>query len=323
MTRDHRWTRRAALGFLGAGFGLAAISTDAATRVHSDRAVELTTTTDSTALLPLEEESPFTPISRQNPSTVIYTILASESDTEYTFSELSVTVTDVLDSSGTSITTEAVETSLDETGSGDYAVTLACADSAGGFSGEYYVTLALVADTESFSVDATRTTGEAVSITCPIDYGNANNYSDDAAGEAARPGDAATGTVVGSQNVNNGDNTSSADLKGSGGNGLYVGFKLPPVPSATTYALEIEASETTGNLIAYLVDGSGDRVIFVDENGTELSSEFVLKNRNRPFEFTVEPENDISNSELFLIFEGGTSGQNASKLEGFSFEPSE
>ncbi|WP_152420864.1 hypothetical protein [Halorubrum coriense] len=231
----------------------------------------------------------------------------------FSLMDLAVSVTSVSVENGDQITSNAVEASLTETGSNDYAVTLACADSASKFSGTYTFTLALVVDADSFSVNATRTTANAVSVDCSADYGNSSNYSDAVDGTAVQPGDDATGEVLAPENVNDGDGGTSATLKGSGGQGLNVGFALPSVSSADAYTLQITASKVTGNLTVYLVDNDGDR----------LSSEFLLKNKNRPFNFTVDPEEDISNRELFLIFDGGTNGRNQSQLEGFSLKPVE
>jgi hypothetical protein len=305
MSNDRTWTRRAALGLIAGGGGLLAFSTDAATQIHLNRGTDLGTEDDEAALLPLIDKSGDASISDSDEEATVYSIDSNNLGWKFT----SVKISEVGGKSGDKIGTNDI-VAVEKNGR-DAAIS--CTGS--GFSGEYEITLDIKADAAGGDVSATmQRTTHAISIDCPIDYNDQNNYSDNEDGTAKRPGNDAKGEVINPENVNEGNSGSTTLQSRNNDGGLKVGFTLPTVPSAGEYTLKIKVKKSTAGLYAYLVDGDGN----------PMSCKKSLKKGLN--EFDIDDSNSCINSndtisdnrtDLFLIFEDTSNGNNSSQIKFF------
>lgn len=305
MSGDKKWTRRAAIGFIGAGAGLFAFNTGAVTQIYSDRAVNLGTIGDTEALLPLIEESGNAKISSADDEATVYRI--GENDLNWSFMD-NIDILDLQRTSGDQIDHADIEVS----GNGDEIV-LNCSGS--GFRGEYKLSLSLKAQSEaengSLSVTLERET-QSISIDCRPFYSDSENYRDNAEGDADIPGDFdAKGRVTNAGNIGSDDDSVATieEAETGGGNiSLLVGFVLPPAGSADCYTLTVRTRDGGGgNLRTYLRDDAGD----------DVSDKFQVKNDfddNNAVQITGQDANKIGDAEqLYLLFEG--SGNQSHEIE--------
>lgn len=307
MSDNKKWTRRAAVGFIGAGAGLFAFNTGAATQIYSDRGVNLGTIGDTEALLPLIDESGNAKISSADDEVTVYRI--GENDLEWRFTD-DIDILNLQRTSGNRI--ERADIDIAVSGDRD-EIYLSCSGSE--FSGQYKLNLSLKAQSEdesgSLSVTLERET-QSISIDCRPIYSNSENYRDNADGTAEIPGDFdAKGRVTNAGNIGSDDGSVATieEAETGGGNiSLLVGFVLPPVGSADCYTLTVRTRDGGGgNLRAYLRDDAGDAV----------SDKFKVKNgfdNDNAVQITGQDANKIGDAEqLYLLFEG--SGNQSHEIE--------
>ena len=307
MSGDKKWTRRAAVGFIGAGAGLFALNTDAATQIYSERGVNLGTIGDTEALLPLIDESGNAKISSADDEATVYRI--GENDLEWGFTD-NIDTLDLQRTSGDPI--ERADIGIAVSGDRD-EILLNC--SGREFSGQYKLNLSLKAQSEdengSLSVTIERET-QSISIDCrPFYSDSGKNYSDTGKGNAEIPGDfTAKGKVVSASKIGSKDGMAIINdaETGGGNNSLLVGFVLPPAESANCYTLTIQLTDGGGgNLRAYLRN----------EDGEDVSDKFRVPDdfgNNNEVQVTGQDANKIANAEqLYLLFEG--SGNQSHKIK--------
>lgn len=307
MSGDKKWTRRAAIGFIGAGAGLFALNTGAATQIYSDRGVNLGTIGDTEALLPLIDESGNAGISSADDKAVVYRI--GESDLNWSFTD-DIDILNVQHTSGDHIDQADIDIAV--SGNRDEIV-LSCSGS--DFSGKYKLSLTLGAQSEgengSLSITLERET-QSISINCKPFYTNSENYRDNADGTAEIPGDFdAKGKVTNAGNIGTDDGSVATieEAETGGGNiSLLVGFVLPPVGSSDCYTLTVRMRDGGGgNLRAYLRDDSGN----------DVSDKFQVKDDfddDNTVQITGVNTDKIADAEqLYLLFEG--SGNQSHEIE--------
>jgi hypothetical protein len=267
--------------------------------------MDLGTEDDEAALLPLIGKSGDASISDSDEEATVYSIDSNNLRWKFT----SIKTSEVGVKSGDKIGTNDIE-AVKKNGT-DAAIS--CTGS--GFSGKYEITLDIKADAAGGDVSATmQRTTQAISIDCPIDYSDKNNYSDAEDGTAKRPGNNAKGEVINPKNVNE-DNSGSATLQSrNNDDGLKVGFTLPTVPLADEYTLKIKVEKRTAKLSAYLVDG--DRNLMSCKKRLKKDpNEFVIDDSNS----CIDSNDTISDNrtDLFLIFEDTSNGNNSSQIKSF------
>lgn len=306
MSDERKWTRRAAIGFLGTGAGLFALNTGAATQIYADRSIGLGTTDDPEALLPLIDESENAEVSNSANAT-IYRIEGTDLHWKFT----NATITKINDGDSELSQVNGIELLRQNSSLG-----VGC--SGRGVIGDFKLVLDLEAKAEGqtapLSVTTERMTDSFVSVDCPTDYSESSNYSDNEAGKASQPGDDARGEIKNPANINDGnDDTFSILQSRNDDDGLEVGFSLPILPSADEYVLSVNVEKATGDLKVYIVN----------EAGKKLSCELDLKAED--LEFTIQDDNECNGertisdnrANIFLIFEGGSNGNNPSEIISF------
>lgn len=321
MSENKKWTRRAAIGFISGGAGLLALRTDAATQIQADRGVDLGTTTDAEALLPLIDKSGDAEISGSGDETTVYRVAENDVDWEFT----NVSLSNIKTKSGDDISRGNSPITVSTSGED---VVISCSGRT--FSGEYELSFDLKAESEGgqVSVVTGRTASEPIPLDCTIDvdYANENNYSDNGDGSAEQPGDEAKGTVESPSNIGSDDEHFATLNSRNKDGGLKVGFVLPPVSSAEKYMLTVKTKKATGGLVAYIVTG--------DENGGEVRLSCDKEIKKNTEEYVIQDTNDcaaagekISDEEnrndLFLVFEDGSNGNNRSEIRFIDFQAHE
>lgn len=321
MSENKKWTRRAAIGFISGGAGLLALRTDAAMQIQADRGVNLGTTTDAEALLPLIDKSGDAEISGSGDETTVYRVAENDVDWEF----IDVSLSNIKTESGDDIDREndpiAVSTSGED-------VVISCSGST--FSGEYELSFDLKAESEGgqVSVVTGRTAGEPIPIDCSVDvdYADVNNYSDNGDGSAEQPGDEAKGTVGSPSNIGS-DETNFATLNSRNKDGgLKVGFVLPPVLSAEKYVLTVKTKKATGGLVAYIVTGDedGDEVrLSCNKEIKKNTDDYVIQATNKCVAAGEKISDEKNRDDLFLVFEDGSNGNNRSEIRFIDFQAHE
>jgi hypothetical protein len=270
--------------------------------------MDLGTEDDEAALLPLIGKSGEASISDSDEEATVYSIDSNNLGWKFT----SVDVLGVEVKSGDEIGMNDI---VAEKKNGRDAA-ISCTGS--GFSGEYWITLKIKANATEGDVSATmQRTTQAISIDCLIDlidYSDSNNYSDNVDGNAERPGKYAKGEVINPENVNEGNSGSTTLQSRNNDDGLKVGFTLPTVPLADEYTLKIKVEKRTAKLSAYLVDG--DRNLMSCKKRLKKDpNEFVIDDSNS----CIDSNDTISDNrtDLFLIFEDTSNGNNSSQIKSF------
>lgn len=321
MSENKKWTRRAAIGFISGGAGLLALRTDAAIQIQADRGVNLGTTTDTEALLPLIDESISAEISGFGDETTVYRIAENNVNWDFTDVSLSNIKTESGDDISRGNSPITVSTSGED-------VVISCSGST--FSGKYELSFDLKAESEGgqVSVVTDRTAGEPVPIDCTVDadYADVNNYSDNGEGDAEQPGDKARGTVEYPSNIgNNDENFATLNSRNKDG-GLKVGFVLPPVSSAEKYVLTVRTKKATGGLVAYIVTGDedGDEVrLSCNKEIKKNTDEYVIQATNKCAAAGEKISDEKNRNDLFLVFEDGSNGNNRSEIRFIDFQAHE
>ncbi|WP_144049596.1 hypothetical protein [Halorubrum salipaludis] len=311
MSGDKKWTRRAAVGFIGAGAGLFALNTNAATQIYSDRDVVLGTEDDPAALLPLIDESGNAEISGADDEAVVYRI--GENDLDWSFTN-NVGILSLQHTSGDHIDQSDIDIAV--SGNGE-EIALSCSGSE--FSGEYKIRLNLEAEAEdgsgSLSVTVDRET-QAISIDCRPFFGQPMNYSDteNGIGKQPRQGPGANGTITNPNGITT-RKGEPAKLQGAGGNpGLRVGFRLPRIKKADCYKLTIKRGKGPAKLDAFIVDSDYEG----EDELTERRN--IEKKEESLLSFSDNENARIRNNrdDLWLIFETKSSSDHEIDLIKFS-----
>ena len=305
MSDGKKWTRRAAIGFIGAGAGLFALNTGAATQIYSDRNVSFGTAEDDNALLPLSDKSGNASISGSSDEAVVYEIGQNQNNLGWEFTNAEIL------SVGTS--TGSVENpGITVSGEGE-TVEIGC-NSSGEFEGEYEITLRLTAEVSGengpLSVTTERKT-QRVSIDCRSFYSRPENYSDSDKGKATQPkeGPGAIGRITNPGGITG---EGAASLKGTGGNpGLRVEFRLPDIGTAGCYELIVDRGQGSAKLDAFIVNSDYDKLTDKKNVNKKERSELTFKN---------EEAKNISNNmdDLFLIFK--TTSSNTQEINFVDFD---
>lgn len=312
---DKKWTRRAAIGFIGAGTGLFATDTAGFTQIEGVRDVDLGSEEDPGGLVGF---SAGTDVSGNPDERVdLFTLKNNFSDGNNSDDPLSIN----------NIVINTGNEYVDNIEIGDERISQnAPIDIEDNATVNGVLRLSSGVDEvkneeAKFEISASQNgvrfeLDRSITVTVQQEefYGNSNNYSDTVGGEANRPGENASGEVIDPENIGKRSDSSKATLQANGG--LKVGFRLPPISSADCYTLTIERkkNEVTGNLQAYIVGESKD-----DDNN-RLTRKIGLKGKNiniSQFRFNGDIADEISTNkdELYLIFEDGTSGKTTNKIK--------
>lgn len=297
---DKKWTRRAAIGFIGAGTGLFATDTAGFTQIEGTRSVSLDKKDDPNGLVGFGPgDGSDIAVSGQDGDRVDLFDLTNnfENDEPMYVSEIEIKSTD----GAFSINNVKPEPKFSvKDGKAETVTVTGVLDLDGNESAEGAAEFQIAVNQNGTVVELDRTV--TVTVQAEEFYSNSDNYSDNNGGGADQPGDNARGTVEDPGKIGNrGD--SPTKLKGEGGNpGLWVGFVLPPVDSCSHYTLTVvRGSKGTDNLEVYIVNSGGDELTNKRTLGEGTKGKEVIYDEISDDEKENKSISDNKN-DLFLIF---------------------
>ena len=293
---DKKWTRRAAIGFIGAGTGLFATDTAGFTQIEGTRSVSLDKEDDPNGLVGFgPDDGSDIAVSGQDGDRVELFDLTNnfENDEPMYVSEIEIKSTD----GAFSINNLEPKREF-PVGKAETVTVTGVLNSNESVEGAAEFQISVNQNGTVVELDRTVT----VTVQEEEFYSNSDNYSDNNGGRADQPGDNARGTVEDPGKIGNrGD--SPTKLKGEGGNpGLWVGFVLPPVDSCNHYTLTVVRGDNgTGNLEIYIVNSDNDELTNRRTLGGDTKGEEVIYSEISDDEKENKSISDNKN-DLFLIF---------------------
>jgi hypothetical protein len=298
---DKKWTRRAAIGFIGAGTGLFATDTAGFTQIEGTRSVSLDKKDDPNGLVgfgPGDRND--IAVSGQDGDRVDLFDLTNnfENGEPMYVSEIKVKNTD----GAFSINNLKPERKFSVNGENGAVTVTGVLDLDGNESAEGAAEFQISVNQNGTVVELDRTV--TVTVQAEEFYSNPDNYSDsreNGEGKADQPEPSeAKGVVENAANIGrNNDEVATVEQSEQGGGSvsIRIGFKLRPVDSVDCYTLTVKTGEDAGggNLRAYIVNNSG----------TELTDRERIKG-GKEYSFEIDDtNNDITSANsLFLIFQG-------------------
>ena len=282
------------------------------TNLNADRGVNVSATSDPDALLGLVDNSSGSEIKGPSDTALLYEI--TDNAGVFSAGDIEVTVSKLVDQSGTEITDPPVQAAVSGSGT-QFTVDISCSGDDSSLGDAYEIEVEFDAVSDSLSINATRTTDSFVDITCGFDYGDESNYRDQSSGDAVQPTDP-SGTIENPSAVNQEDGNVSTAISSGSEADLRVGFALPPTDeSASTYEMRF--------VVNRMQIGQGTfGFSLLNSSGQELTSRQVLSVGDNTYSFTAAEQQNISTNsdDLYLIIDSNTPGSGNREIDIDYFE---